>query len=326
MTPAAPSSVGKLDAGRLWDFRRLTLESALAEITRLFEKRGVRALLLKGAGLAHWLYDDPRQRTYGDIDLLVAPDGFDAAMGALSELNFEARSATETIKERAAHHEQLTRHGTIPVEVELHHTLRLVLAPPSVLWQRLTEVSQTIEIAGTRVDVPSLPASALIVVLHAAQHVDGWLPPLNDLHRALDRVDLETWREASALAWDLGAGPVFAAGLRLDPIGRDVAKRLGLADTSPRLIRLLAAVPSNSALSVERLVSTPGVGARLRLLASEIVPPPDPVSDSSAPARRSGLGLVRAYLQRSFQLLRGAEAWLRAAVPLAGADPPRRQR
>jgi hypothetical protein len=105
----------------------------------------------------------------------------------------------------------------------------------------------------------------LIVALHAAQHGDRWQPlhdgdhwlqPVHDLHRALERVDLETWRRADALAWELGAGPEFAAGLRLDPTGADVADRLGVGDTTPRVVRLLGTPQPPTAWGLERLIST----------------------------------------------------------------------
>ena len=246
-------------------------------------------------------------------------------MRGLAELNFEARSASERVKERAAHHEQLIRAGALPVEVELHHTLRLVLAPRPLVWQRMTEGLHTIEVAGAPVNVPSRSVSALIVGLHAAQHGDRWLPPLHDLRRALDREDLETWRAASALARDLGAGPAFAAGLRLDPIGRQVADRLELGDTTPRVTRLLDAVPSNGVLSIERFVATPGTGARLKLLASELAPSGDFRGDPATPGRPGGFGVIGAYLRRLLQLVRrlprAVRAWLRAAVPAFKAVP-----
>ena len=82
-------SAAELDNDRLSAFRRLTLDSALAEILRRFDVHGVRSLLLKGAAFASWLYDDPRERPYGDVDLLIRPDQFDLAKGVLAELNFE---------------------------------------------------------------------------------------------------------------------------------------------------------------------------------------------------------------------------------------------
>jgi hypothetical protein len=319
--------MGRVDNERLWAFRRLTLESALVEITRLFEQRGLRPLLLKGPAFAQWLYDEPRERTYGDLDLLVDPDQFDEAVRGLVELNFEPLAAKMRSNERNGfHHVHLVRSGppgTFPVKVELHHTLALLLSPPSLVWQRFTEGVDTIEVAGVRVTVPSPSVSALIVALHAAQHAivyDRWLSPLEDLRRALDRVNLETWRAASALARDLSAGQAFAAGLRLDPAGRDIAERLGLGDKPLRAARVLGTTPT--ALGVERLISTPGTRARLKLLASELVPSRKFMHRSSALARRGRLGLIGAYLCRPFQLVwklpRGVQAWSRARAPEPG--------
>ena len=53
----------------------------------------VPALLLKGPAFARWLYDDSRERSYRDIDLLVAPERIAAAGAALSELGFERRDS-----------------------------------------------------------------------------------------------------------------------------------------------------------------------------------------------------------------------------------------
>lgn len=329
-TESGTSSAGRLDTDRLRAFRRLSLESALAEITLHLRERDVRPLLLKGPAFARWLYADPRERTYRDLDLLVGPDSFDAAMRGLAELKYEPPAVALRANERAAHHEQLVRPGapgTFPVLVELHRTLRLLPASPSLVWQRMSEGVQTIEVAGATVDVPSQPVSALIVSLHAAQHGAGEPKVMCDLTLALDRVDVETWREASALAWELGAGPAFAVGLRLHPTGREVAERLGLDDATPRALRLLAATPPGAAVSVERLVSTHGVGARLRLIASELVPSRDFMRDSSPRARRGALGLIGAYVRRPFQLATklplGLRAWLHAAMPSAGAKTPR---
>jgi hypothetical protein len=318
-------SAGVVDNERLWAFRRLTLESALVEITHLFERRRVRSLLLKGPAFAQWLYDEPRERTYGDLDLLVDPDQFDEAVRGLVALNFEPLAAKNlrSNERHGFHHVHLVRSGppgTFPVKVELHHTLALLLSPPSLVWQRFTEGIDTIEVAGALVEVPSRSVSALIVALHAAQHAivyDRWLSPLEDLRRALDRLNLETWQAASELARDLSAAPAFAAGLRLDPAGRDVAERLGLGDKPLRTARVLGATPT--ALGLERLISTPGTLARLKLLVSELAPSRKFMRHSSALAQRGRLGLIGAYLWRPFQLAwklpRGVQAWSRAGAP-----------
>jgi hypothetical protein len=321
-----PARAGKLDTARLRAFRRLALDNALREIVQLLEGRGVRPLLIKGPAVAQWLYDDPRERQYGDIDLLIGPDDFETVMRGMAALDFESsrawsgragRGPGTRDNERSEYHEPMVRHGDLPIEVELHRTLSLVPAPPELVWRRLTEAVQTIEVAGARVDVPAPAASTLIVVLHAAHHGAAAAPPMRDLRRAIERVDVPTWEAAAALAEELGAAPAFAAGVRLDPEGGNLADRLGLTATLPRDLRLRAGTSPPTTLGIERLITTRGVGPRLRLIASELVPSPDFMRASSRLARHGRPGLVAAYLWRPFplarKLRRGMLAWLRAA-------------
>jgi Uncharacterised nucleotidyltransferase len=242
-------SAADLDNDRLSAFRRLTLDSALAEILRRFDVHEVQSLLLKGAAFASWLYDDPRERPYGDIDLLIRPDQFDIAKGVLVELNFDLSEPHPSVRfspavriERAAYHERWVRSGSLAVEVELHHTLGLVSSQmshpgpsPGLVWERLTEGVRVIEVGGAHVNVPSPAVSVLIVALHAAFHEGshwptpggGPPPPMRDLHQAIARVDVPTWRAAATLADELGARAAFTAGLRLGPAGRELSARLG---------------------------------------------------------------------------------------------------
>jgi len=341
-----PEALGA-DATRALAFRRLALNSAVAEIAGLFQARGVRPLLIKGPAFARWLYDNPRDRWYNDIDLLVSPSDFEAAKRGLAELRFESlpQNAMHANEHSGSYHEEWVRSGALPIPVDLHHTLRSVSAEPTLVWRLLTEDAETIEVSGARIDVPSDVVSALILSLHAANHGIGarahdtplnpdWPQPggcvdLNvggryarrDLQLAVQRVDVETWRSAAALAQKLGAGPLFAFGLRLDPTGRDLADRLGLSDRMTRPLRLRTSAPPGAAIAIEKLISAHGTSARLRLLAHQLVPSRTYMLTHSALARRGRLGLICAYLWRPFRLMvrlpSGLRAWVRAAVPAA---------
>jgi hypothetical protein len=206
----------------------------------------------------------------------------------------------------------------------------MLRASPSLVWQRLTEGARVVEVGGARVDAPSEPVNALIVSLHAAQHGSDQPKPMRDLRRALRRVDLHTWRTAAALADELGAGPAFAAGLRLESAGRSVCHRLGLTDRVPRYVRLRAAagVPP-VALGIEQLITTRGAVARLRLLIQELLPSREFMRASSPLARHGEFGLLRAYLSRPFHLLAmlppALRAWSEAAAdskPFSGGRRP----
>src|SRR5205085_9950710 len=202
-----------------------------------FDERGVRYLLLKGPAFAQWLYDDPGARLYADIDLLIEPRCLPSARRTVVDLGFERWLGGLNSHERTNHHEHWIGAGRLPAIVELHHTLALAEAPPSLMWDRLSAGAGTIELAGATVTVPSEMGCTLIVALHAAQHGVGDAKHMEDLRRACERVDIETWRAAAALAHELGAGDWFAAGLRLDRAGRKLADRLGLSAETSRLVR-----------------------------------------------------------------------------------------
>jgi hypothetical protein len=298
--------------------RQLAIETALAECTGHLDEQGIRALLLKGAGTARWLYDNPYERPYGDIDLLVAPSQFEATKRALQQIGFAPLSDAGIPFGASEHHEVLTRPGPIPAVIELHHTLWLLSAPASLVWQRLSANMQTIEIAGARINVPSPAAAAFIVGLHAVHHGVAASQPLRDLRQAVDRADTPTWRAAATLAQDLGGGPAFAAGLRLIPAGAELAERLGLPDEQgSRLTRLSAMTAPETAIGIERLIGTHGVMPRLRLLGREMLPSPAFMRVWHPLGRRGYGGLACVYLWRPFWLAanlpRGIRAWLQVA-------------
>jgi hypothetical protein len=315
---------GRLDLRRVESFRRLALEGALAELMPALEAGGVRPLLIKGAAFASWLYDDPRERSYGDIDLLVAPDRFAAAEAVLSELGYEPLLDAMRDRERPDHTTDWMRTGLLPLVVELHHTMVLLPGDPSLIWQRLSEGALRLELGGTSVSVPTEPVAALIVGLHAAQHGRSHERSMRDLHLALERVDHDAWRAAARLADSLDAAANFAAGLRLDPAGEELCGRLGLTSSAPRHVRLRATTPPRTAMGIEQLVTTPGALARLRLLIEVLVPSRARLLATSPLAGRGSLGLACAYLWRPLQLLRalprGLRAWSRAASDQSGDD------
>jgi hypothetical protein len=347
---------GRPVAARLMAFRRLALDNALAELIKLYDTRGVRPLLLKGPAFARWLYDDPRERSYNDIDLLVRPDEFGAARRGLAELSYEPApvNAMRPGERRDSYHEEWIRPGTLPLAVELHHTLYGVPAALSLVWQRLTEGVERIEVAGVQIDVPAEAVSALIAGLHRADHGNVATPPDAgsrpgaprradrfsvwaggryaecDLQLALARVDIETWGAAAAIAGELGAAEMFAFGLRLDPAGRRLADRLGLTDRVPRQVRLRNSHQPATTNGIERLISTPGAPARIRLVAGELVPSRAFMRYSSSLARRGRRGLVGAYLWRPVGLMiklpKGLRAWMRVATPMSRMRSTRRPR
>ncbi len=303
---------------RLRAARQLALDHTLAEIAGAFGVGGVDYLLLKGRAFAEWLYrDDVGARAYGDIDLLPAPGDFTAAEEVLADLGFRREYEGAHALERATHHDNWVRDGAMPARVELHHTLYLLSATPQAVWGSLSPNALRISVGRAQVRVPSEPANALIVALHAAQHGAGDPQRMEDLRRALGQVELPTWCTAAGLARELGSDAAFASGLRLVPSGAELAGRLSLPTETSRVLRLLAGTPPDTAVGIERLVATRGLAGKLRLVGHELAPSAAVMRGWRPLARRGGWGLALAYLWRPWwlaaKLPAGLRAWLRAA-------------
>jgi hypothetical protein len=123
----------------------------LAEILDALRARGIDAVVLKGAALAHLLYPDPALRAMRDLDVLVASGRAYDAREALRELGFRI---TETPPSRysADHHHlpdcSIVRDG-LSISVELHVDAMSRDAPESLTLDSLTEPLRPFPFAGT---------------------------------------------------------------------------------------------------------------------------------------------------------------------------------
>jgi Uncharacterised nucleotidyltransferase len=295
--------------------RRLVAEEALIEVVGRLSERGVRPLVLKGAAFAHWLYESPDERLYVDLDLLVDPELIELAESVLAEFGFARADSGWHEHERSLHHSVWA--GGRPFRVELHHTMHLFGAAPALVWRLLSANASTIELGGVSVAVPAEAASAVIVAVHAALHGVGTERPMRDLRLSLARVPEPVWREAAAMADALGALDAFACGLGLDPRGRALVEALGLDARASRYLRLRASTAPDTAIGIERLAATRGLGPRVLLVARELVPSRRFMLAYYPQARRGRWGLPVAYLQRPFRLAgklpRGLLAWSRSS-------------
>ena len=101
--------------------------SELARIAEKFENRDVSCVLLKGAALAHSLYEEPALRPMNDIDLLIQPEELNSAINQMGSLGYEVLAAshlehTAWLDQAANHHVHL-RNILLGVSVELHWRL-----------------------------------------------------------------------------------------------------------------------------------------------------------------------------------------------------------
>lgn len=270
--------------------RTLAVDAAAVQVADAMRADGINPVLIKGATLAHWLYDDAL-RLYGDVDLLVAPAEVAAAERLLSSLEFRTGPGHAPPATPHARPWRRPADGTI---VDLHWTISGSCVGPATTVATLQQRTCWLALGGGQVRALDRIASALVVVLHASQHGGG--KPLEDLDRLLAQASLADWRAVRVLAGELDAEYGLGNGLRLHPQGRRVAAQLGLPP--PALLEAARTPHSALVLGLERLGWVEGKGARIRLLLREAFPAPDFMRWRFRLARRGRRGLVTAYLWR----------------------------
>lgn len=286
----------------------LALEGLASRVATTFGREGARTILIKGPALGEWLYPGEVRR-YSDVDLLIRRHDRRIAERILEASGF-AYVAIDVLAHDRPHH---ARTWVAPggAAVDLHHTLVGVEAPPEIVWEVLASDTRWLKLGDSNIEVLSLPGSALVVVLHAAQHGPGVKPPLEDLRRVLERLSLEEWRQVRGLAVRLDALPAFGAGLRLLPRGRAVATELELLETAPVETILRAMSAPTMALGFDWLSRTHGFRRKARFVARKIAPQPEFMRAWTPLARRGRPGLAAAYLWRVTSLaLRAGPAYI----------------
>jgi Uncharacterised nucleotidyltransferase len=299
----------------------LAIDATTIEVGDALREAGIDPILLKGAGLARLLYDEPAQRGYVDCDLLVAPGAVAGAERVLERLGFRPGLAEEMTAEWQRHASEWAREaGGQRSAVDLHRTLMGARASEERVWAALSARAVPLRIGRLEVRAPDEPTMALHTALHAAQHGDGDRKHMRDLQLALERISPQAWNEAAALARELDATASFGLGLRLAPAGERLADSLGLPAAGSVPEALHAAGAPGGALALERLARS-GPRARATLLARTAFPPPQHLRYFHPLARRGRLGLAAAYLVRPLDLARklpgAVRAWRRARAAAA---------
>lgn len=296
-----------LEAGQVLRVDRVT-----AEVVGLFEGAGIRTILLKGPSFRRWLYPDGG-RSYTDSDLLVPADRLDDARRALRDAGFEL------VGKRRAFEDPQPGYAWGRVsdgaQVDLHESIHGVGVEPARLWEVVAGGAEHMEVGGRPVEVFSLPARLLHVVLHAAQHSEDRPATRVDLERAVETADRELWSEALALARELDALERFRRGLALSEGGDEIARAVGLepwVDPGPSTEQVLRrTMPGEPVVGgLAWFLKTKGFRKRASLVLYRTFAR-ESVEAWSPLARRGRVGLWLARLGRPFWLV-----WrLPAAIP-----------
>ncbi|HTA97631.1 MAG TPA: nucleotidyltransferase family protein [Solirubrobacteraceae bacterium] len=282
--------------------RNFAIDALTAEVASAFTGEGIGTIVLKGPVLARWLYPG-EVRPYVDSDLMVAPKDRARAVGVLERLGFvEHRPWMPTPLSLDIGRTTFSRSGGDGM-VDLHCQLPGLDGEPDEIWGCLAASAERQVIGGAELRVPDRDTVLLHVALHAAQHAnlaDG--KPLEDLRRALACVEESEWSSALELARAYRGVPAFAAGVRLLPAGRDLARRLDLDEEGSLKYALLREDVIAEELYA-LLYADAGIRRKLMIAASRGFPGPDYMRWWSPLARRGKLGLAGAYLWRVFWVI-----------------------
>ncbi|MDT3669478.1 MAG: nucleotidyltransferase family protein [Aromatoleum sp.] len=225
------------------------LYDQLAQLVREATRCGLKIIVLKGAYLAKYAYDDLGLRPMSDIDILVRRDDLDAAERMMWRLGYRYIDGTQTPGVWRSEHFHLNpfahREHTHAVEVHFRLTREndKVRFDDDALWTRAVPIQTE--------GGPALALDAIDLLLHLAVHscyLDKLTGPglrqtcdvATVVHRM--RVDLD-WNELARRAERCGAAPYVYLSLELARLvcGAKVPEgftaNLRPADFPPELVR-----------------------------------------------------------------------------------------
>ncbi|HEX4364847.1 MAG TPA: nucleotidyltransferase family protein, partial [Solirubrobacteraceae bacterium] len=196
---------------------RLRVDTWAADAVTALRARGINAVLLKGPVIARWLYaDDPSERRYQDVDLLVSPADQAATREVLVELGYELQGGI--MPELDEPHARVFERHTDGAEVDLHRVLHgMEGVPTERVWRTVMMHTETLRVGNVEVATPDEPLRALHLVLHTSFRDGPGTRAWADLQRGLEMIELATWEQAVALARSLGVTSELGHRLALVP-------------------------------------------------------------------------------------------------------------
>jgi hypothetical protein len=170
-----------------------TIREAATRLARTLAQADVRFIFLKGAALAHTLYEAPWLRPMCDVDVLIDPKRFDASLKALSIAGFRLPSdRVLAFTREVSKCVPVAPPDGLEVELELHWSV-VQEQRQRVDVAALFERAQPFELAGT----PAWALGPVDLLLHQTVHHSYhvfepkliWLMDLALLHRQAPPAD-----------------------------------------------------------------------------------------------------------------------------------------
>nr|WP_236685362.1 nucleotidyltransferase family protein [Demequina salsinemoris] len=183
-------------------------------VSRVAEKRGIRALTVKGPAAGHYGLRPPR--VSADADVLIEPARFDEMLEALKEVGWAERHVSR-LTDSLVLHSVTVISKQWPCDIDVHVMFPGFLKDAGEVFEELWQRREALEIAGQPVEITDRASSILIAGLHGlrspsqvARHRDETLALAERIVPELSDAD---YRDLVALAAKLGAAdtarPIF---------------------------------------------------------------------------------------------------------------------
>lgn len=144
----------------------LHLERLLLHVADALDLADIEFRVLKGAAVAHLDYAEPTLRSFGDVDVLVRGDDFDAAVQALARAGIHRKVAEFRPHFDARYGKGATLVDDAGLEVDLHRTFVAGPFGMTIELDQLFRTATTFTVAGR--DLPALGHEERL--LHACYH------------------------------------------------------------------------------------------------------------------------------------------------------------
>lgn len=218
--------------------RHMVVTGALSQAGRALDAGGLAWAVMKGPVVAAHLYPDVGDRSYADLDLLVARRDFARAMQLLEELGYENLTHDWALAEQMLAGEVGLRSSAVHVDLHWHiHYAVEDRRPFGFQPDAMVDRARRVDVS--RVAVPTLdPVDTLITLAFHAARSDGHrLMWLKDVERAVavDEPDLdELVRRCRAYGCGPPVGLILGRARNL--LGADIPDEIVRA-TLPRALR-----------------------------------------------------------------------------------------
>jgi hypothetical protein len=286
--------------------RCLQVERTLIEIAEPLAAAGVAMRTLKGPAVAHQDYDDPSERLFRDLDVLVSSADLDSAVELLRTLGFGRAYAEPRPGFQRRYGKGVALLRPQGVEVDLHRTLALGPLGQQIIEADLWLGEDSVRIGALDVRTLDVVGRFLHACVHAATSPRPRLWVLRDVVQLHDRAcsDVSEVRDRAARN---GLEPALVLAVRaaevqlghVGPLSEWAASRpLNRRDA----LRLRAYGPGKGEMSrtIAMLLTAKGIRYRAGLAGSLLLPTADYLTGRGTTRRNRLRRVVSRIARREF--------------------------